>query len=362
MNNKTLEIVSSIENKIKEYKIDINLKKILKFTSGRFVNTIYNDKTTEVVDTNIEYLLCKMSPSYFLSKYAFIDFPGIGTIPFNLYYFQKEILKDCLSFRKLVFNKVRQCGVSTLIALYCFWKANFYPVEYIDIVSIKQLKSKQFVEKINSTRKKLPGFLVTSIVKDNFEELTFANGSKIISESQSLTAGRSDSLSLLVLDEAAHYTSEKMIRSIISAASPTLSKTNGQMIVVSTPNRTNGAGIYFYEQVQNLQIQAKQNEKLIVIDYWEVPDEDFLGGEKKNFNDLLNRYIKLDYYNNPYIKKKANDFFLPIAEKEWKENAWLKKQYDDLGEITYKQEILHDFVISGTSVFNSVSLERVKEI
>ena len=361
MNQKEKEIIQSISNKIKEYEIQINLNKLLEYASGKFLVTTYNDKSKEVVDTNIEYLLCKMSPVYFLSKYGFIDFPGMGVLPFNLYYFQKEILKDCFNYKKLVFNKVRQCGVSTLLALYSFWRANFNSVEVIDVVSIKQSKSKQFVEKISSTRKNLPVFLTTPILKDNTEELSFANGSKIISESQSVNAGRSDSLSLLVLDEAAHYQSEKMVRSIVASATPTLNKTDGQMMVVSTPNRTNGPGAYFYEQVQNLQLECSESERLIVIDYWEVPDEDFLDGHKKGYNELLNKFISLDYYNKPDIKFKANEIFLPLAENKWKENAWLKKQHDDLGDIVYKQEILHDFVVSGQSVFNDVSLKRVKE-
>ena len=359
------KLLFSIKKKIKYYDIKINLKLLLKQASGRFVKTKYNTGNEEIVDTGIERALCKISCPYFLIKYAFIDFPSVGSIPFNLYYFQKEILKDCVNYKKIVFNKVRQCGISTLFSLYSFWRANFYEAEYIDVVSIRQLKSQQFVAKIKSTRKNLPAFLTTPTEKNNFEEIVFSNGSKITSESQSANAGRSDSLSLLILDEAAHYSSEKMIRGIVSAAAPTLSRTNGQMIIISTPNKSNGPGAYFYEQVNELQIeeanQENKKEKLIVIDYWEVPDEDFIeGGYEKGYNKELQKYIDLDYYRNPFIKEKANEFFIPIAESHWQNNDWLKKQHDDLGDIIYKQEILHDFVISGSSVFSEVALKRLR--
>ena len=360
MTNIEKGLIKSIKNKIKKYKINISLNELLQKASGKFIYTRYNTKQKEVVDTGIEKTLCTISCEYFLSKYAFIDFPGVGTIPFKLYYYQKEILKDCEIYKKLVFNKVRQCGISTLFALYSFWKANFYKSEYIDVISIKQLKSQQFVAKINSTRHALPSFLSTPTIKDNQQEISFINGSKIISESQALTAGRSDSLSLLILDEAAHYQSESMIRGIVSAAAPTLSRTNGQMLVISTPNRTTGAGSYFYEQVQDLQINQDPKEKLIIIDYWEVPDEDYIEGAKKGYNLELSNYIKKDYYNNTKIKDAANKFFMPIAENNFKTNPWLKKQHDDLGDILYKQEILHSFIVSGASVFTDETFKRLK--
>ena len=264
-------------------------------------------------------------------------------------------------YRNLIFEKVRQCGLSTLASLHCLWKANFNESEFIDVVSLKQKKARSFVAKMNPTLKRLPEFLKTPIESNNQQEVSWINGSTIISESQSENAGRSDSLSLLVLDEVAHYKSDRMVRGIIGAAGPTLSRTGGSLFMISTPNGTSGSGAYYFEQVEQAKIMPSNDTKLITVDYWEVPDVPNVPGPKKGFNNDLKKYIEKDYYFKKEIKEEANNFFMPIAEKKWRANPWLKEQYDLLQEILYKQEILHNFIVSGSSVFNDEVLEKMRD-
>jgi intein/homing endonuclease len=233
MNKETQDFVDSIRQKIKKFKINTTLKEVVSIASNTIILTRYNSGKTEKVDTGIEWFLCKKSPFYFLYNYGWIDFPGRGIIPFDIYYFQKESLFDLEDYQKIIFDKVRQCGASTLISLYCFWRANFYDAEDIDVVSVKQLKAQSFVSKMDATMDKLPNFLKTPIVKDNQQQIVWKNRSKILSESQSPNAGRSDSLSLLVLDEAAHYSTENMVRKIVASAQPTLSRTGGKFVIIS---------------------------------------------------------------------------------------------------------------------------------
>jgi intein/homing endonuclease len=255
---------------------------------------------------------------------------------------------------------VHNCGLSTLFSLYCLWKLNFRDAEDIDVVSLKQLKAQAFVAKMDSTLKYLPFFLKTKKTKDNEQVLQFENNSKIISESQSDNAGRSDTLSLLILDEAAHYKSEKMVRGIVASAQPTLSRTNGQFIILSTPNKTSGPGAYYYEQVVQARMGAEDNNKFISVDWWEVPDAAEVEGPKKGYNQVFERFVERDYYIKPEVRKEAKAFFDPIAETNWRDNPWLKKQHDDLGEILFKQEVLHSFIVGGNAVFNEDILKAVE--
>lgn len=361
MNKQEKEFLESIKNKIKKYNIPITIKKALELYSGKFISTKYNDGTKELVDINIEWILCKLSSFYFISNYGWIEFPGIGIIPYNLYYFQKEVLKDTGNFKKMVFLKSRQAGISTLYSLYSFWRGNFHEAESIDVISIKQKKAQAFTKKMFPTMDRLPDFLKTPIVKKNTFEIEWANGSYMLSESASDKAGRGDSLSLLILDELAFYRSDTLTRGIVSAAQPTLTRTGGSQILISTPNGTSGAGSYYYEQVEQLRLEGgeTETEKLIEIDWFEVPD---IKGIKpyKNYNKVLLGYIKRDYYHNPKVRKEMKDFFSPVFEN-WKQNEWLKKQHDDLGPILFKQEIGHDFVISGDQVFADETIEAIKD-
>ena len=355
------QFVESIEKKILTYKIETTLDDSLENSLDNFTTTRYNNETEELVDIGIERWLCQKSPLYFISRYAWVKVPNLGIIPFKPYYFQQCILLDVLKYNKIVSEKVRQCGLSTLFALYCLWRLLFREAEDIDVVSLKQLKAQAFVERMDTTLDYLPPWLVPPKIKDNEQVLEFANRSKIISETQSENAGRSDTLSLLILDEAAHYKSEKMVRGIVAAAQPTLSKTNGQFMILSTPNKTSGPGAFYYEQVNQARLGFENNTKLVSVDWWEVPDVREIDGAKKGYNSRLNEYIKKDYYYNKAVKEEAKRFFDPIAETEWRDNAWLKKQHDDLQDILYKQEVLHSFIAGGNAVFTDDILKRTEK-
>lgn len=231
-----IAFTESIKSKIKKYNIRTDLKKALDYSTGQLLYTIYNTDMTELVDAGIEMFLIKKSFSYFLNEYGRVDIPGLGTIKMDPYYFQTEVAKELMDYRKIVLDKTRQSGLSTIFALYSLWRAFFFPAESIDIVSTKQKKAQQFVKKIYSTMNSLPEWMKAPIKYQNQQEITFIHGkstSTILSESQSENAGRSDSLSVLILDEVAFYQSEKMVRNIIASGQPTLNKTGGQLVLIS---------------------------------------------------------------------------------------------------------------------------------
>jgi len=357
------EFLNSIENKISKYNIKVSLDDCIKVMSGVQVFTIYGDDSVELVDAAIEIFLIKNSFSYFINNYGRVDIPGLGTVSMKPYYFQSEMAKEIDKFRKVVLDKTRQCGMSTVFALYALWKAHFFPAEMIDVVSVKQLKAQQFVKKINSTMESLPQWMKTPLKARNQQQIIFqhANGStsEILSESQSENAGRGDSLSVLILDEVAFYQSDKMVRQIIASSQPTLNKTGGQMILISTPSGTSGKGAYYYEQV----VAARSGEKgtrYLGIDWWEIPDDPRIQGPKKGYNDILQKAIKENYYYHPAIKAKYQSVFEPIARESYKDNEWLLASFQDLGDSTYRQEILHDFIVAGDKVFNEEVLKKVE--
>tara|TARA_Y100000310_G_scaffold291562_1_gene319602 strand:- start:550 stop:1797 length:1248 start_codon:yes stop_codon:yes gene_type:complete len=150
-----------------------------------------------------------------------------------------------------------------------------------------------------------------------------------------------------------------MVRGIVAAAQPTLSRTGGQFLVISTPNGIAGAGAYYHEQVVQSKSGLEDNAKLVTVDWWEIPDVSNIPGHKKGYNSELFKAVKENYFRKESIKRKYKGFFDPIAEEAWRDNKWLKQQHDDLGEILYKQEILHSFIVGEHSVFNEDIIKRV---
>lgn len=235
--------LESIKNKINKFSIPITLKEALeegkRISNARFggenilIETTYNNGEKEIVSPGIEWFLCGKSPLYFINNYCFISVPNIGIIPFKSYYFQQEVLKNIHRYNKVIYLKSRQCGVSVMSSLYTLWRCLFRSSETIDVVSINQKKSQDFVSKMKTSLELLPEFLKLKIVEENKSRITFENKSQITSEPASENAGRSDTLSCLIMDELAFYRGEDLAEKIVASATPALTKTGGQLIQIS---------------------------------------------------------------------------------------------------------------------------------
>lgn len=183
-------------------------------------------------------ILAKVSkdPFYF-STFAYVVNPILGRVKFDLYPYQKSVLYQFLKERFNIILKCRQMGITELIALYCLWLAMFHNNKTINIISIKDTVAKKVLRRIKFMYKNLPWYLQTPIINGrpgefgSAQEIQFSNGSTIASIPTSEQAGRSESLSLLVIDEAAAV---RWANQIWAAALPTLS-TGGSAIINSTP-------------------------------------------------------------------------------------------------------------------------------
>ena len=264
-----------------------------------------NSKLKEVIKS--EYLKCARDPVYFLKKYAIIQHPIQGKIPFALYDFQEKILEDLLSHNYTVILKSRQLGISTLTAGYSLWMMTFQSDKNILVIATKQDTAKNLVTKIRVMHANLPSWVKSKCVEDNKLSLRYSNGSQVKAIASTDEAGRSEALSLLIIDEAAFI---DKIDSIWTAAQSTLS-TGGQCIALSTPN---GVGNWFHRT-------------------WLDAEEG-----KSDWN-----FIKLHWSLHP------------DRNQEWRE-----EQDKLLGPSMAAQEYDCDFITSGQTVIDGVILEEYK--
>lgn len=177
-----------------------------------------------------------MDPYYF-ATFIWVINPVLGRVQFNLYGYQKSVLYQFLKERFNIILKFRQAGLTELISMYCLWLCMYHPNKKVNIISIKDTIAKKVLKKIKFMYKNLPWYLQTPIINGRAGEfgsvtsMEFCNGSLIESIPTSEQAGRSESLSLLVIDEAAAV---RWANQIWAAAFPTLS-TGGSAIINSTP-------------------------------------------------------------------------------------------------------------------------------
>jgi len=190
-----------------------------------------------------EYRKCGQDPIYFMKKYCVIQHPVRGKIPFHLYPFQENCLTDFKDNRFNIILKSRQLGLSTLSAGFILWKMLFNQDFNALVIATKVTVAKNLVEKVRVMHDLLPVWLRdggNSSVEDNKLSLKLKNGSQVKAIASSPDAGRSEALSLLVVDEAAFI---RDIDEIWLSAQSTLS-TGGSAIVLSTPN---GVGNWFHK-------------------------------------------------------------------------------------------------------------------
>jgi hypothetical protein len=255
-----------------------------------------------------EYLKCVESPSHFMKKYCKIQHPTKGKIKFDLYDFQENMLDDFTSNRYNIILKSRQLGISTLSAGYSLWLMLFNNDKNILVLAKDKDTAKNLVTKVRVMYSNLPQWLKTQVTEDNKLSLVFQNGSQIKAVAATSEAGRSEALSLLVIDEAAFI---DKIDSIWTAAQQTLA-TGGDCIALSTPN---GVGNWFHQQ--------------------------WIGSEDgtNNFNP-----IKLHWTCHPE-----------------RDDVWRKEQDKVLGPSQAAQECDADFLTSGESVVDPQILQWYKE-
>jgi hypothetical protein len=187
-----------------------------------------------------EYVKCAMSAAYFMKKYCMIQHPTKGKIPFHLYPYQEETLLDFQENDRMVILKSRQLGISTLTAGYSLWMMLFQNDKNILVVAIDQNTSKNLVTKVRVMFDNLPSWLKMKAVESNKLSMRLSNGSQIKAVASTGTSGRSEALSMVIIDEAAFVEGAE---ELWASLQQTLS-TGGQGIILSTPN---GTGNFFHQ-------------------------------------------------------------------------------------------------------------------
>ncbi len=230
-------------------------------------------------ETMAEIVRCGKDPAFFCNNYAKISHPMRGLIPFDLYDFQAQALEDFKENRFSVILKARQLGISTTVAAYVCWLMLFHRDKNVLVVATKLGTATNLVKKIKAIHKNLPPWLkIAEITIDNRTSFELANGSMVKASSTSGDAGRSEALSLLVVDEAAFV---EGMDELWAGLYPTLS-TGGRCIALSTPN---GVGNWFHRTYTDA--SEDKNDFHTIKLPWDVHperDEEWFKHETKNMS------------------------------------------------------------------------------
>ena len=301
---------------------------------------------------------------YFINNYCRISHPMRGLIQFKTYPYQDDLLRDYNDFRFNVILKARQLGISTITAAYCVWFMLFHKEKSIIVLATKFSTAANLVKKVKSMMKNLPDWLkVAQISVDNRTSFELSNGSIIKAVPTSEDAGRSEALSLLVVDEAAHI--EKM-DGIWTAIYSTLS-TGGRCVSLSTPK---GTGNWFHKTyVDAVDGENEFNPIKLMWDVHPERDQEWFVRETKNmskrqiaqellcnFNTSGDTVIHSDDLEWIHSNIKAPDYRVGYDR-----NFWMWEKYNEGNSYLLVADVARG---DGTdnSVFHVVKLESMEVV
>lgn len=274
----------------------------------KFSETLQDLEAYSFEQQREEWIKCMESFSYFAHKYIKILHPMYGVIPFILYKYQIRTIKKYEENRFNIISKFRQGGLTTLSVLWGMWRCLFRSGQQIMTVSITDREAIVAGEVVDRALEHLPSWIFDKNKPGqalNKHEKEFVDTGSAM-RFYTPKAARGKSITFLIIDEAAHIpdmeTHYKAIYPVISAG--------GSCCVVST---VNGMGNWYqvtYHKAEN----GDSYFKVIDLDYWEHP-----------------------VYANP---------------------EWAKTARANMGEKSWRQEVLRDFLNSGdTFIQGSILLE-----
>ena len=203
------------------------------------------------------YLEYKKDIVKWAAECVYLPTPG-GDMLCELYEPQKRVLTSFLKDNYLCLLKSRQTGFSTLSQIICAHMATFYSNVVIGIISRDSAESSDFNRKVLDILHKQPTWLRPTFRFENAQSFSTTKGTQLwtsaVSPANPGAVFRGKAITILIMDESAHV---RLIDEAWTGIAPALSKAQNAAklngipfgtIVLSTPNRTQGIGKWYFDR------------------------------------------------------------------------------------------------------------------
>jgi len=186
-----------------------------------------------------EFLKCAKDPVYFAQHYIKIVNVDRGLMPFEMWDFQKEMIKLFHENRFVITKCPRQVGKTTTSVAYLLWLTLFSDSQNIAVLANKGSLARDILAKYQLAYENLPMWLQQGIITWNKGNVELENGSKIMAASTSSSAVRGGSFNCVFLDEFA-FVPANIAEEFFNSVYPVISSGKStKIIIVSTPNGMN---------------------------------------------------------------------------------------------------------------------------
>ena len=216
-----------------------------------------------------EFIKCKKDPVYFAAKYVKIVSLDEGLVPFNMYKFQKKLIRNFHNNRFNICKMPRQTGKSTTVVSFLLHYAVFNDNVNIGILANKAATARELLGRLQTAYENLPKWMQQGIIAWNKGSLELENGSKILAASTSASAVRGMSFNIIFLDEFA-FVPNHIADSFFASVYPTItSGKSTKVIIISTPQGMN----HFYKMWTDA-VNGKNGYTFHEVHWSQVPGRD----------------------------------------------------------------------------------------
>lgn len=276
-------------------------------------------------DTLAQFTACcdtKTGPLYFMTNFMKIQHPTKGSLSFDPFEYQLDLIENYNTNRLSINMLGRQMGKTTVAAGYLLWYAMFIPDSTVLVASNKGKSSAEIMQRVRYAYENTPDHIRAGVTSYNKNSIEFDNGSRIIAETTTETTGRGMSISLVYLDEFA-FVPPRIAREFWTSLSPTLA-TGGKCIITSTPNS----------------------------------DDDTFSMIWKSANDLFDEFGN----ERPVGKNGFSAFMATWDQHPDRDEQWAAQERNNIGEERFLREHCCRFVIYDETLIDPLKLVDLEGI
>lgn len=267
---------------------------------------------------------CKNDPVYFAENYIKIINVDEGLSPFNMWDFQKDMIKTFHNNRFSICLCPRQVGKTTTTVAYILHYILFNKEVRVAILANKLPTAREIMSRLQLAFEYLPDFLKKGVTKWNESTASFVNKSFAKADSTSGSSIRGQTYNIIFLDEFAHVP-ENLAEKFFNSTYPVISSgKKTKVIIVSTPN-----GLNMFYKLWDKAVKKKNKYVPISVHWSQVPGRDQAWKEETIANTSEEQFAQ--EFECEFVGS-TNTLISPTKLRSLVEHAPLRK---DMGDCLY---------------------------